>query len=275
MLKSKTLFIGGLTLFLGAVFFLCPIFVSQAEDAKEAKEVQEAKEVVEVPTVYWIGVQIVPVPEIFLSHFGEGGESKGLIAVDRVVPDSPAAKADVKRGDVIRKFGGREIHTLPDLVEAVSKAKEAATELQVIRDGAKKTLSVAPVPRPEDFRNIPGLLNLREMQQMPLQGHRLPPHAFPGRDPQQVMRQMEEFFRQLQGGDDGDDLILVPNVPQQKVDTGKQLSVVTQTQDGKTTIKVTQTLKDGDKTEKKTWEVENADELPEEIRPDVKMLLGR
>jgi len=272
MLKSKTLFVGGLTLFLGAAFFLCPVFVSQAEEAKEA---QEAKEVEEVPTVYWIGVQVVPVPELFLSHFGESAESEGLIAVDRVVPDSPAAKADVKRGDVIRKFGGKEIRTLPDLVEAVSKAKEAATELEVFREGTKKLLSVTPVPRPEDLRNIPGILNLREMQQMPLQGRRLPPNAFPGRDPQQVMRQMEEFFRQLQGGDDGDDLIHVPNVPQRKVDAGKQLSVVTQTQDGKTTIKVTQTLKDGDKTEKKTWEVENVDELPEEIRADAKMLLGR
>ena len=269
MFKSKNLVVGGFSLFLGAAFLFYPVFASQAEDVKEAKEVEA------IPAVYWIGVQIVPVPELFLSHFGESGESEGLIAVDRVIPDGPAAQADVKRGDVIRKFGGKEIHALPDLVEAVSKAKETATELEVFRAGTKKTLTVTPVPRPEDFRNIPGLLNLREMQQMPLQGRRLPPNAFPGRDPQQVMRQMEEFFRQLQGGDDGDDLILVPNIPQRKADTGKQLSVATQTQDGKTTIKVTQTLKDGDKTEKKTWEVENVDELPEEIRTDVNMLLGR
>ena len=266
MLNLKNLVVGGLTVVLGIAFLFPPAFVVQAEDAVEVEA---------VPTVYWIGVQIVPVPELFLSHFGVSGESEGLIAVERVIPDGPAAKAEVRRGDVIRKFGDKEIHTLPDLVEAVSKAGETATELELFRDGAKKTLTVTPVPRPEDIRHLPGILNLREMPQMPLQGRRLPPNAFPGRDPQQVMRQMEEFFRQLQGGDDGDDLLLVPNVPQRKIDAGKQLSVVTQTQDGKTTIKVTQTLKEGDATEKKTWEVENVDELPEEIRADVKMILGR
>jgi hypothetical protein len=78
-----------------------------------------------------------------------------------------------------------------------------------------------------------------------------------------------------EGGDDGDEPILAPNAGGRKIDTGKQLSVVTQTQDGKTTIKVTAVLKDGENSEKKTWEVENVDELPEDIRGDVNLLLGR
>ena len=266
MLKSKNLVVGGFTLFFGIAFLFCPVFVVQAEDATEAEP---------VPTLYWIGVQVVPVPELFLSHFGVNDESNGLIAVERIVPNGPAAKAEVRRGDVIRKFGDKEIHTLPDLVEAVSNAKETATQLEIFRDGAKKTLTVTPVPRPDDIRSIPGILNLQEMPQMPPMGRRLPMNAFPGRDPQQMMRQMEEFFRQMQGGDDGDELLVVPKTSQRQLDAGKQLSVTTQTQDGRMTIKVTQTLKDGDKTEKKTWEAENVDELPEDIRGDVKMLLGR
>ena len=261
MHKSK-----GFSLFLGAAFLFCPAFVVLAEDAPEVEA---------APTVYWIGIQVSPVPELFLSHFGVNDESSSLIAVERVVPDGPAAKAGVKRGDVIRKFGDKDIHTLSDLVEQVTKVKDAATELEVYRDGARTTLSVTPVPRPEDIRAIPGILNLREMPQMPPLGRRLPMNAFPGQDPQQMMRQMEEFFRQMQGGDDGDEMLVVPNIRPQRVDTGKQLSVTTQTQDGQTTIKVTQTLKDGEQTEKKTWEVENLDDLPEEIRGDVKMLLGR
>ena len=264
MVGLRNFVVAGLT-----PFFFFSAFIIQAEDAAETEE---------TPAVYWIGVQVVPVPELFLSHFGVNDESGGLIAVEQVVPDGPAAAAGVKRGDVIRKFGEKEIHTLPDLVESVTKVKETAAELEVIRDGTKKTLAVTPVPRPEDIRSIPGILNLREMPQMPPLGRRLPMNAFPGRDPQQMMRQMEEFFRQMQGGDDGDEMLIVPNVPnnpQRRIDTGKQLSVVTQTQDGHTTIKVTQTLKDGEKTERKTWEVESIDDLPEEIRGDVKMLLGR
>jgi len=264
MIGLRNLVVGGITLSL-----LCLPVGLQAEDATEAEA---------PPPIYWIGVQVVPVPELFLSHFGVNDESGGLIAVERVVPDGPAATAGVKRGDVIRKFGEKEIYALPDLIEAVAKVKEAAAELEVIRDGAKKMLTVTPVPRPEDIRSIPGVLNLREVPQVQPFGRRLPMNAFPGRDPQQMMRQMEEFFRQMQGGDDGDETFIVPNtpnIPQRGIDTGKQLSVVTQTQDGKTTIKVTQTLKDGEKTEKKTWEVENVDGLPEEIRGDVKMLLGR
>jgi hypothetical protein len=44
-------------------------------------------------------------------------------------------------------------------------------------------------------------------------------------------------------------------------------------QTGKSTIKVTRVLKNGDDTEQSTWEVESIDELPEEIRLEIKMLL--
>jgi membrane-associated protease RseP (regulator of RpoE activity) len=257
MFKPKTLFMS----FFGIDLVVIPFIYAEDTEA--------------VPNTYWIGVQVSPVPELLLSHFGITEESGGLIAVERVVPDGPAAKAGVKRGDVILAFGEKEIRSLPDLVEQVSKAKETATKCEVVRNGAKTTLTVTPVPRPDDVQRLPGVLNLREMPQMPPLGRRMPMNAFPGRDPQQMMRQMEEFFRQMQGGDDGDEPLIAPNGGGRKIDTGKQLSVVTQTQDGKTTIKVTAVLKDGENTEKKTGEVENVDELPEDIRGDVNMLLGR
>ncbi len=252
---------------------------TKTEAAKSEATESEATESEAVPTGFWIGVQVVPVPELFLSHFGVKDETGSLVAVDRVLPDGPAAKAGVKRGDIVLKFGDKEIRSLPDLIEQVSKAKETATNLEVVRDGAKTTLSVTPVPRPDDVQNVPGILNLREMPRMPHLGHRLPPNAFQGgQDPQQMMRQMEEFFRQLQGGADSDDLLIMPPTAQQQkdADNGKQLSVATLTdQSGKTTIKVTQVLKDGEKTDKKTWEVEKVDELPQEIQAEVNMLLGK
>ena len=94
-----------------------------------------------------------------------------------------------------------------------------------------------------------------------------------------MLRQMEELFQQLQEGNDDDGQFMPPNLPQNfqqpGLNPGKQLSIAMQTLNGKTTIKMTQVLKDGDNAEIKTWEVESLDELPDEIRDEVQALFGQ
>ena len=272
MLKSQKQIITQWTLFLGIVFLFCSLLTIQAENADDTKSKIETPQ----SETYWIGVQVVPVPEIFLSHFGVNDESEGLIVVDSVIPDGPANTAGVKRGDIFLKFGDKEIHSLSDLVEQIANVKGTATTLEMIRNGTKSTLTVTPVPRP----NSSGISNRQEAVRIPALGRDLPLNVFPdNRHPQLMLRQMEDFFRQMQADNDFGDMFFQPSIPQgvlqQQVNTGKQLSVAVQTQNGKTTIKVTQVLKDGDNTEKKTWEVESVDELPEDIRGEVKMLLGQ
>ena len=272
MLKSKKLIFGSFSIFLGIIFFCGLIFTIQAENGDDAKATADITK----SEVYWIGIQAVPVPEIFLSHFGATEESGGLMIVERVVPDAPADKAGVKRGDIFLKFGDKEIHSLPNLIEQVTKVKETATELEIIRNGEKTTITVTPVPRP-DISEIP---SLQEMPQIPPFRQRMPFNVLPdGNDPQLMLRQMEELFKQLQEGNDADGQFMPPNIPQNfqqpGLNSGKQLSVVTQTLNGKTTIKVTQVLKDGDNAEMRTWEVESLDELPDEIREEVQSLFGQ
>ena len=277
MFKSKSLFVGGFALLFAIVI------VSSWLSAAPLRTAQDRMDALQEPAVYWIGVQVAPVPQLFLSHVGVDEESGSRIAVERVMPDSPAAKAEVKRGDILIKFGDEEIHSLSDLIEQVSKVKATATELEIIRGGTKTTLTITPTLRPVVPRQQPNVFDLREREvpqmrlpQVPQLGHPLPMDVFQDRDPLSMMRQMEDFFRRMQGGNDGNDFFMMPNMQQRIADTGKQISVVMQTdQSGKSSVKVTQVLKNGEDTEQSTWEVENIDELPEEIRADVRMLLGR
>ena len=286
MFKTKNLIIGCGTVFLGVAFFYCLVFASQTEDGKDIRLKTDDIRLTTIDTTksdtYWIGVQTVPVPDIFLPHFGANGETEGLIIADRVVAGSPAEKAGVKRGDVFIKFGGKKIDSLPDLISQIGEVKGTAAELEVIRNGKTMTLTVTPVQRPE-FSEIQ---HIQGMPQIPLHERRVPFNAFPdsifpdGRSPQLMLRQMEELFQQLQGGDDIGGLFMPPrSIPQgflqHGTSTGKQLSVTTQTFNGKTSIKVTQVIRDGSDTEEKIWEVDNFDELPEEIRNEVQMLFGK
>jgi membrane-associated protease RseP (regulator of RpoE activity) len=242
------------------------------------------------PASFWIGVQVAPVPDIFLSHFGAKKENSSRVVVEQVVADSPAAQSGLKRGDVILQFAGKEINTLHDLVGQVSEAKETTKPIQIIRDGAKVDLNITPAPRPAESMAVQGnpMFRGRSMMPQPLlppPGMKLGPDVWIGpRDPQKMMREMEEYFRQMQGGVDSDQLLILPEQDEQQAKTsspllssssGKQISVSSVTdKDGKTKIRVKQFLKSGDSTEEKNWEAENIDDLPEEIRNEVKTLLG-
>ena len=66
----------------------------------------------------------------------------GALVAD-VVPDSPADKAGIKRGDVIIGYEGKpvkDMHALPRLVAETKVGNEVS--LEVVRDGKKRPLQV-------------------------------------------------------------------------------------------------------------------------------------
>lgn len=82
----------------------------------------------------WLGVQIQPVTPEIAEALGLDKPHGALVA--SVTPDSPAAKAGLKRGDVVTGFDGRDVadmHELPRLVAAVRAGSEV--ELTILRDG--------------------------------------------------------------------------------------------------------------------------------------------
>jgi serine protease Do len=64
-----------------------------------------------------------------------GPESEG-VAVDEVVPGSPAAQAKMQKGDVIRKFDGHDVKNINGLRSLVAQIElNKNVELEVVRNG--------------------------------------------------------------------------------------------------------------------------------------------
>jgi serine protease Do len=89
----------------------------------------------------WLGVMIQPVTEQVAASL-ELESQQGALVAD-LDPSGPAAKAGVKRYDVIVEFDGkpvREMDELPKLVASAPVGKKA--QLKVIRKGEEQRLSV-------------------------------------------------------------------------------------------------------------------------------------
>jgi len=68
--------------------------------------------------------------------------TKGALVAE-VTPDSPAEKAGLKSGDVIRRINGKEVVNIGELRNHISMlAPETKVSLDVIRDGKEKNISV-------------------------------------------------------------------------------------------------------------------------------------
>jgi len=85
--------------------------------------------------------------------WGEG------IAVKDVVPESPAAKADIKPGDVIIEVAGAKVRASWELVNAVrSSSPGDELKLTILRDGKNQEITVtlgSPEEMPRSFRMRP------------------------------------------------------------------------------------------------------------------------
>ncbi|TCT07594.1 Do family serine endopeptidase [Aquabacter spiritensis] len=87
----------------------------------------------------YIGVQIQPVTDDLASGLGLNEAQGALIA--QVQPDTPAAKAGLKSGDVVAKVNGDTVKDARDLSRRIGMMKPGSTvALSVIRDG--KTLAM-------------------------------------------------------------------------------------------------------------------------------------
>jgi len=72
----------------------------------------------------------------------DGTPLRGAV-IEAVSEDSPAAKAGLKKGDIILSFGDTEVDDLRDLTRAVATTTpESAAEVVVLRKGSEQTLDV-------------------------------------------------------------------------------------------------------------------------------------
>ncbi len=93
------------------------------------------------PDGYQLGLHVTGVPKALDAQLKL--EGKGLV-VDHVDPDGPAAKAGIEQHDILLIVTGKPITQSRDLLAAVRASDGKDIEIELLRGGEAKKLSVAP-----------------------------------------------------------------------------------------------------------------------------------
>ena len=101
----------------------------------------------------WLGVSIQEITKDLADSFGMKNTNGALVA--GVEKSGPADKGGVVAGDVILKFDGKAINSSSDLPRAVGGVKPGkSVNVEVLRKGAAKTLSVVVAEAPNDKDDV-------------------------------------------------------------------------------------------------------------------------
>ena len=89
----------------------------------------------------WLGVMIQKITPELAKSFGLN-QSEGALVGD-VIPDGPAFKGGIKRGDVIVRFDGKDVKDMEDLPKIVAATTpNSVVNVEIVREGSPKTLSI-------------------------------------------------------------------------------------------------------------------------------------
>lgn len=104
-----------------------------------------------------LGLAVIEIGDQLRTHFGAPAD-RGVL-VDRVRPDSPAAKAGLQVGDVIVELDGAAAHSVSDMLDAIGDRKQGDhVSIAAIRDGKQiqltATLDDDPGPRWQAFGGV-------------------------------------------------------------------------------------------------------------------------
>ncbi|MBA2243278.1 MAG: Do family serine endopeptidase [Chthoniobacterales bacterium] len=110
---------------------------------------------------------------------GQTDQDTDGVVVEDVVPGSPAADARIQRGDVIRKFDGREVKSFGELRSLVSQVElNKKVELEVVRNGEVVKVETAIKEQPIDYLTA----RTTPRQQRPPQNPQAPSQTPPDED---------------------------------------------------------------------------------------------
>jgi serine protease Do len=97
----------------------------------------------------WLGVSIQPLTPELARSFG-AKDPKGVL-INEVMPDSPAAKAGLKPGDILLEFEGRALDGPADLQRSVGFfVPDRSAKVKIWRDQAEKTVEVKVGQAPDE-----------------------------------------------------------------------------------------------------------------------------
>lgn len=150
----------------------------------------------------YLGIQTRSLPPGQRSPEVEG------VTVDDVVAGSPAAQAGIQKGDVIRKFDGRDVKNFPALRSLVAQtALNKKVDIEVVRGGKSMNVSTEIREQPMDFQAAgPPVQRNQPNQLLPQPGpadpdaepeDETPPAKGDGLGPVRVEALTQEMSRQL------------------------------------------------------------------------------
>lgn len=96
----------------------------------------------------WLGVQIAVAPEMVKRQL----KLEHGLAVEEVAPESPAAKAEIKRFDILVKADGSTLKEPGDLMKSVESSQGKEMTLTLVREGQDQSIKVTATKRPESKR---------------------------------------------------------------------------------------------------------------------------
>lgn len=101
---------------------------------------------------------------------GQSNANSDGVVVEEVMPGSPAAQAQLQRGDVIRKFNGREVKNIYALRSVLAQAElNKNVELEIVRAGKPLKVTTQIKEQPVDYETS-GVLPRRGQPQPQPQG---------------------------------------------------------------------------------------------------------
>jgi serine protease Do len=91
---------------------------------------------------------------ILSRNVGPDAKASDGVVVDDVVSDSPADGAQIVKGDIIRKFNGRDVKTFNELRTYVAQTElNKQVEIEVTRNGKLLKLTTEIKEQPGDYKN--------------------------------------------------------------------------------------------------------------------------
>jgi len=125
-----------------AALVLSPVLArpSAAKDASDEASARSSRA--------WLGVYTQPLDQDLRDEFKFRGDG---VLVNRVVSDSPAAKAGIQKGDIITSFNGRSVDSPGALADAVGDGKDGqSVTVRLTRDGQSRTITAKLAAREAD-----------------------------------------------------------------------------------------------------------------------------
>jgi predicted metalloprotease with PDZ domain len=100
----------------------------------------------------WLGVSTQEITDDLRDGIGYKGAG---VLVTRVVSDSPASRAGIKKGDVIVTYNSRTIDTADELTDVVRASKVGqSVALAIVHDGVKRTVTAKLAEWPSDESDL-------------------------------------------------------------------------------------------------------------------------